>query len=244
VNFVGKTRARSDAGRSRRRRLLTAALPAVVVIAAAAKMLSLVPLGTAAEGAFTGKDASALAAAADWLGTVNVIEPYKADFARGDAHVLRGDFAAARTSFETALSGAPERDGCRIRVNLVLSIEKLGDGRGNAGDQAGARTLYQEGLGVIRQAPQGCFAPGGEGNTQGEGGRLSDARERLGTKAGQTGDHGTAGDEASAESPPARQQIKQLEESERHARQDRQESEQRNDYLRNPDDGVPVERPW
>ncbi|WP_120522212.1 hypothetical protein [Arthrobacter celericrescens] len=231
-------------GARRRRRLLTAAVPAVVVVAAAAKLLSLAPLGAVAEGAFTGKDGSALAAAAEWLGAVNVIEPYKADFARGDAHVLRGDFAAARASFVTALSGAPERDGCRIRVNLVLSIEKLGDGRGNAGDDAGARTLYQEGLGVIHQAPPGCFEPGGEGNTQGEGGRLSDARERLGTKAGQAGNQGKDGGKVQAENPPAQQKLEQLEESERQARQDRQESEQRDEYLRSPDDGIPVERPW
>ncbi|WP_245953532.1 hypothetical protein [Arthrobacter silvisoli] len=247
MSSVEKSRARPDAGRRPQRRVprpAWAALPAVVVLAAAAKLLSVTPLGTAAEDAFTGEDAPALAAAADWLGAVNVIEPHKADFARGDAQVLHGDFAAARTSFEAALRSAPGRDGCRIRVNLVLSIEKLGDGRWNAGDDAGGRTLYREGLGVIQQAPPGCFESGGEGNAQGEGSRLSDARARLDTKAGQAADAGSEREEAPPENPPARQQLEQLEESERQARQDRQKSWQRGEYLRSPDDGIPVDRPW
>ena len=64
---------RGGAG-ARRRRLLWTALPAAVVLAAAARLLSLAPVGAAAEGAFTDKDAPALAAAADWLGTVNFFE--------------------------------------------------------------------------------------------------------------------------------------------------------------------------
>jgi hypothetical protein len=228
----------------RRRRLLWAVLPSAAVLLAAAKMLSLGPLGTAAEDAFTAKDAPALGAAADWLGAINLIEPYKADFARGDSHVLSGDFEAARGSFETALRAAPESDGCRIRVNLVLSIEKLGDARKEGGDDAAATALYQDGLDVIAGAPQGCFEAGAQGNAQGEGGRLSEARERLGSKAGQGGDGGSDGEEAPPEDPGAQQQLEQLEESERKARQERLKSQQRSEYLRNPDTGQTAERPW
>lgn len=229
---------------ARRRKLLWAALPSAVVLLASAKMLSLGALGTAAEDAFTGKDAPALAAAADWLGVLNLIEPYKADFARGDAQVLSGDFAAARASFETALRAAPESEGCRIRVNLVLSIEKLGDARKEGGDDAAANALYQDGLDIIAGAPRGCFEAGAQGNSQGEGGRLSEARERLGSKAGDSGGDGNdGGDDASAE-PGAQQQLEQLEESEREARQERLKSQQRSEYLRNPDTGKTADRPW
>jgi len=234
---------RGGAG-ARRRRLLWTALPAAVVLAAAARLLSLAPVGAAAEGAFTDKDAPALAAAADWLGTVNFFEPYKADFAKGDAQVLRGDFAAARTAFETALRGAPEAEGCRIRVNLVLSIERLGDGRRGAGDDAAARTLYQDGQSVIKDAPQGCFQDGSQGNAEGEGDALSDARERFEAKAGERGGKGEDAGERQAADPAAQEQLQQLEESARKARQERLESEQRGEYLRNPEPDVTVERPW
>lgn len=227
----------------RGRKLLWAALPSAVVLLASAKMLSLGPLGTAAEDAFTGKDAPALAAAADWLGALNLIEPYKADFARGDAQVLSGDFAAARASFEAALRAAPESEGCRIRVNLVLSIEELGDARKEGGDDAAANALYQDGLDIIAGAPRGCFEAGAQGNTQGEGGRLSEARERLGGKAGHSGDGNDGSGDASAE-PGAQQQQEQLEESEREARQERLKSQQRSEYLRNPDTGKTADRPW
>ncbi|WP_426297936.1 hypothetical protein [Arthrobacter sp. R-11] len=236
-------KARGGAG-ARRSRLLWAALPAAVVLAAAAKLLSLAPVGAAAEGAFTDKDAPALAAAADWLGTANFIEPYKADFAKGDAHVLRGDFAAARTSFETALRGAPEAEGCRIRVNLVLSIERLGDGRRGAGDDVAARALYRDGQSVIKDAPQGCFHAGGPGNAEGEGDRLSETRERLEAKAGESGGKGEDAGERQAADSAAHEQLQQLEESARKARRERLESEQRGEYLRNPDPGVTAERPW
>ncbi len=236
-------RARGTAG-TRGHRLLRAAVPAAVLLAAAAKLLSLAPLGTAAEAAFKADDRAAVAAAADWLGTVNLIEPYKADFARGDAHVLRGDFAAARTSFETALRAAPESDSCRIRVNLALSIEKLGDGRRDAGDDAGAQALYRDGQAVINAAPPGCFESGGPGNATGEGDALSDARERLEAKARNGGSKGDDSSGNKPENPATQERLEQLEKAERKARQERLESEQRGEYLRNTDDGVPVERPW
>ncbi|OFI39457.1 hypothetical protein BIU82_14110 [Arthrobacter sp. SW1] len=228
----------------RRRRLAWAALPAVVVLAASAKMLSLGPLGTAAADAFDGKDAGALETAAAWLGAVNLIEPWKADFATGDAHVLRGDFAAARASFEAALRSAPENDGCRIRVNLVLGIERLGDGQRSAGDDAGAKALYAEGLEVVRGAPAGCFDAGGAGNAAGEGRRLSDARERLAAKSGDAGGEGGDGGDAPEENATEQEQLKRLEESQRQARQERLKSEQRSEYLRNPETNSTVERPW
>lgn len=228
----------------RRRRLAWAALPAVVVLAASAKMLSLAPLGTAAADAFEGKNPGALETAAAWLGAVNLIEPWKADFAKGDAHVLRGDFAAARTSFEAALRSAPEDDGCRIRVNLVLSIERLGDGRRSAGDDAGAKALYAAGLGVVQGAPAGCFGAGGPGNAAGEGGRLSEARERLNAKSGDAGKDGGDAGESPEENSAEQEQLKRLEESQRQAQQERLKSEQRSEYLRNPETNSTVERPW
>ena len=227
-----------------RRRLLWAVLPSAVVLLASAKMLSLGPLGAAAEEAFSGKDVPALAAAADWLGAINLVEPYKADFARGDAQALSGDYAAARASFESALRAAPESDACRIRVNLVLSIEKLGDARKEGGDGPAASVLYQEGLEVIAHAPGGCFEAGAQGNAHGEGGRLAEARERLGSKAGQGADGGSDGEEAPGEDSGAQQQLEQLEESERKARQERLKSQQRSEYLRDPDTGKTADRPW
>ena len=233
---------RRMAGR-RKRRLLWAALPAAVVLAASVKLLSLAPLGAAAEDAFGDGNAPALAAAADWLGILNLVEPYKADFARGDAYALRGDFEAARTSFERALRGAPESDGCRIRVNLALSIEKLGDARRNT-DGVAAKAFYLDALAVIKAAPPGCFAAGGRGNADGEGKRLSEAGERLRSKTVEHGSKGNDDGDEQGGDPAAREQLERLEESERQAQEERRQSRERSEYLQDTGTGGEVERPW
>ncbi len=119
----------------RRRLLLWSALPSLLALAVAAKLLGAAWSGGQAADAFARNDAPAAASAAAALGAANFLERHKAPFAAGDALVLRGDFAGARTAFEAALADAPPADQCPVRVNLVLSIERLGDAAA-AGDGA------------------------------------------------------------------------------------------------------------
>ncbi len=167
---------------SRRRRLLLwSALPVLLVLCFAAKLLSLGILADRAAAGFSAGNAPAVDAAARGLGFANVVEPHKAPFAAGDAAVAAEDYARARTQFEQALSMVPANsgDGCIIRVNLVLAIERLGDQRQQAGDPASAVLLFQEALATAGQAPEACLA----GNPD-TGGRLADAKERLEGKLG------------------------------------------------------------
>ncbi|MBB6403219.1 hypothetical protein [Arthrobacter sp. AZCC_0090] len=178
---------RRNARRRRARLLLWSALPCLVALAFAAKLLSLNLLAGQARDAFTKDNPLALAAAANWLGTINWLEPHKAEFAQGDAHVLEGDFTAARAAFETALAYAPGADECKVRVNLVLSIEKLGDARRAAGDDTAANSQYEDGKAVVSAAPGSCFTVSAEGNADGEGERLSNAADRLASKTAAAG---------------------------------------------------------
>ncbi len=161
-----------------RRRLVLWSLPVVVVmLLVATKLLATVALGEEALRSYTQGNITGTQDAAGRLGVVNVIEPHKAPFALGDARVMAGDFDGARAAFEDALKAAPKDslDACQIRVNLVLSLEKLGTAATSAGhpDQAKA---YSDRLNeVVAQAPQGCF----QGDAQNdEGQQLRDAQQR------------------------------------------------------------------
>lgn len=229
---------------ARRRRLrlvIWSALPALLVLAVAAKLLSVGLLGSAAGELFRNGQHDELARAASWLGVANIVEPYKAPFASGDAHVLAGEFAAARTDFEAALHAGAGDDECKVRVNLVLSIEKLGDA---AADRAAATQLFKEALDATEAAPSKC-REAGPSNADGEGSTLDSAAARLAGKipdvAGQGGDAPAAPDKAAN---PQAGKLDELKESAQQAQQERAEGQQRGEYLRSPDNGPGVDRPW
>lgn len=234
----------------RRRLLLWSALPAAVVLCLSAKLLSLGILAEAADRGFAAGDAGAVADAAAGLDIANFIEPHKAPFAAGDSLVLAGDFAGARRQFEEALPLAGATDGCIIRVNLVLSIEHLGDGRAAAADTTAAARLFAEGLAVVDSAPEGCFTAGGSGGAEtGAGGQLEQAAERLKQKVDATaaagGDTPQQADGQPEPSDPARQsQLDRLQESSREAQRERNTGQERDEYLRDDDYGSGPARPW
>ncbi|MHC6594715.1 hypothetical protein [Arthrobacter sp. C152] len=235
---------------SRRRRLLLwSVLPVLLVLCAAAKLLSVGILADRAAQAFAAGDPPAVGSAAAALGIANVLEPYKAPFAAGDAAVLAGDFGAARAAFEQALAGVPRGSGdeCLVRINLVLVIERLGDDKLRAADPASAVALFQDAVAVLGESPAGCFTAGAPA---GASGALADARERLAGKLDAAGraaapQDGTPGDPAS-DNPPndgSQSQREQLQDSARQAERQRNSAREREEYL----DGDPApapERPW
>lgn len=235
--------AAADSRRRRRRLALWSAVPAIGALAVAAKLLSVGFLGASVAGAFEAGNATDAGTAAAWLNMANILEPHKAPFAAGDARVLAGDFAGARSDFEAALAAQPGTDECAVRVNLALSIEKLGDAA-VAADTAKATGLYGEALGVIEAAPQACHTEG-PGNSNGEGDELASAGERLRQK--QTaggGRNATQTPPPEQPSAPESRQLQQLQESARRAQGDRLEGQQRDQYLHGPDTGGGVDRPW
>lgn len=145
-------------------------------------------LADTAARSFAAGDAGAVADAAAGLRIANFVEPHKAPFAEGDGLFLAGDFAAARQGFEEAIFPTGTADECVVRVNLALTIERLGDAQAKAEDPTAAARLFAEGVAVVGAAPEGCFETAGEageeageeaGPENGAGEKLEQAAERL-----------------------------------------------------------------
>lgn len=241
--------------RRRRRLLLGSALPVLIAVALAVKLLSVGYLGGQAAGSFGRGDQATLASAASGLGVANIVERHKAPFAAADALVLGGDYAGARALFEEALADAPPADECKVRVNLVLSIERLADKAAESGgSDSEAGRLYGDGLAAIKAAPPGCFTPEGSGaaanGADGEGDRLREAEQRLQGKADKVGDAGSGAQPGSgdkqpqSEQGPQQSQLDKLGEQARSAQRERNGGMQRDEYLRNADTGSGTDKPW
>lgn len=225
-----------DAGLLRRRkRLLYAFAPVfAITVVMAVKLLSLPLAAGQASSAFAGGDADKTLQAGQLMGTLNLVERYKAHFAVGDGFVLQGDFEQARTEFATALTLAPPAESCRVRVNLVLSVEKLGMQQAEGGDPASARELFAEGSKLIEEAPQDCFAAQSPNNGQGEGDALEQAGERLAQKqkGAPNADPEQAGAEQGEEAAPVpADKLEQLEKSAQEAQKERSQGQKLKDAL-------------
>lgn len=240
--------------RRRRLLLLWSALPVLFVLCLSAKLLSLGVLAGQAAAGFEARDTDAVGSAAAGLRALNVIEPHKAPFAEGDARVLASDFEAARALFEEALTLAGPDDECLIRVNLVLSIEQLGDARLAAKDVMAAGQLFSEGLAVVDGAPEGCLAAAGQSaapdGARDTGEKLEQAEARLRQKSGdaKAGNEDAQQPEGQGESPeadPQRQtQLEELNESARNSQLERNNGQERDDYLRDGDYSTGPDKPW
>lgn len=249
----------------RRRRLLLWGLPLVVAASlVAAKLLGMNAFAQQAIWRFGATDPAGVNAAADGMGYLDLIETHKSHFARGDAAVLAGDWPRARSEFEEALRRTGARDECTVRVNLVLTIEKLGDAAAGAGDAARAAALYADGEAVVAAAPSGCFDSESPQNQLQQGDRLGEAKERMEGKRGDPQQPGTgpqpsqppngpepsqpgaAPSPAQPSTPEERAQEERLKDLERKSQagaQERSDSQQRKDYLDTPP-SAPVDRPW
>jgi tetratricopeptide (TPR) repeat protein len=217
--------------------------PALLALAVALKLLSVGALGGYAAHTFGTADQDGAARAASWLQVANLIEPHKAYFASGDAHVLAGDFTAARKDFEAALDAGAGKDECQVRVNLVLSVEKLGDAALAAGNRPTAATLFRDALDVVQSSPAQCGEEG-PGNSAGEGRALDSATDRL--KAKIAADSKGSGEVQAKGTLPDQQheQLQKLGETAQEAQRERAEGQQREEYLRGPANNSGVDRPW
>ncbi|MDR6508750.1 hypothetical protein [Arthrobacter oryzae] len=238
----------------RHRLLLVSAVPVLAAVALAVKLLSVGYLGGQAAGAFGSGDQASVASAASGLGVANIVERHKAPFAAGDALVLSADYAGARALFEASLADAPPSDECKVRVNLVLSIERLADQAvepGGAGPEAAK--LYDDGLAVVKAAPPGCFSAEGSqdgaNGADGEGDGLREAEQRLQSKADKLASPeaqpGDGADEQPQPDPePQQSQLDKLEESAKSAQRERNDGRQRDEYLNGSDSETGAEKPW
>lgn len=73
---------------------------------------------------------------------VNVLEPWVASYDLGTTLYLQGEYDAARLQLEAARDVAPGDQQCRVRVNLALADEALGDGQLADGNLAAAQQSW------------------------------------------------------------------------------------------------------
>src|SRR6478752_8286669 len=211
-----------------RKRLIVWSLPFVVVLAlVATKLLTNVALGDEALRSYTAGNVTGTEDAAKRLGFLNLIEAHKAPFARGDARVLAGDYDGARAAFEESLVLAPQdsRDACQIRVNLSLSLEKLGQAAQNAGHADQAKQYFDRVQQVVNEAPPSCF----DGDAQDEEGQqLRDAQQRAQAQNQQQ------------QNQPSEDKQQQLDEKTQENLQQRQQGDEQHGAVTKP----PVDKPW
>jgi Tetratricopeptide repeat len=159
--------------RRRRRRLLLGSLPVVVL-----------SLNVVAGQTIAAYDAGDRAGTQEWgerQGWVNIVEQFRSPFAIGDAHVLTGNFEHARPWFEQALEQVPKGgiDECKVRVNLGLTYEALGDAAKAKERTTEWKQFYEKGIQTTSQRPPLCDAP--EGGQTGE--QLQQAQQRMEDKS-------------------------------------------------------------
>ncbi|HET7399344.1 MAG TPA: tetratricopeptide repeat protein [Intrasporangium sp.] len=170
--------------RRRRRRLVLVSAPlAVLLVLLAVRLVLLGPVHHQTLTAYEDGDARRTLTWAGRQGWLNVVERFRAPFAVGDAHILAGDFDLARPSFEVALEQVPKGgiDECRVRVNLGLTYERLGDVAKARERTAEWRQYYDKGIETTRNRPPLCDLPD-EG--RGTGQQLREAQQRMEEKNG------------------------------------------------------------
>jgi tetratricopeptide (TPR) repeat protein len=223
-----------------RRRLILWSLPFVIVLAlVATKLLTMVALGDEALRAYTSGNVTGSDDAGKRLGFLNLIEPHKAPFARGDARVLAGDYDGARAAFEESLALAPPdtREACQVRVNLVLSLEKLGQAAQTAGRADQAKQYFDRVQAVVSGAPPGCF----EGDAQNEEGQqLRDAQQRAQDQNQQQQDQQNQQNQDRQQDQPSQDKQQQLDDKTQENLQQRQQGDEQNGAVTKP----PVDKPW
>jgi tetratricopeptide (TPR) repeat protein len=221
-----------------RKRLALWSLPFLVVLAlVATKLLTMVALGDEALKSYTAGNVTGTEDAGKRLGLLNLIEAHKAPFARGDARVLAGDYEGARAAFEESLALAPKdsRESCQIRVNLALSLEKLGQAAQNAGNAAQAKQYLDRVQQVVNEAPPGCF----EGPAQDEEGQqLRDAQQRAQDQQQQQQQQGQQ--QPDQQQQPSEDKQQQLDDKTKDNLSQRQQGDEQNGAVTKP----PVDKPW
>jgi tetratricopeptide (TPR) repeat protein len=141
--------------RRTRRRLLLAGIP-LVLVALAVQWKVATMLGNDSDGRAdyaAGSYADAQDAFAS-NGTLNLVEAWISPYDDGTARYRLEDFAGAVRSLEDALATAPSEEECRVRINLALAHEAVGD-KAAAGEQARRKLeAWQDALDVLEKG--GC----------------------------------------------------------------------------------------
>ena len=190
-------------------------------------------------------------------GWVNVVEPFRSPFAIGDAHVLSGHFDLARPWFEQAFEQVPKGgvDECKVRVNLGLTYEALGDAAKARERTDEWKQYYDKGITITKERPPLCEAP--DGGKTGE--QLKQAQQRMEQKNADarrrsSSRRRTSSSPARASRPsrsripgktPSQQEQDYLQEQQRQNTIERNQQQQQGSDDTSPGDSTPtVPKPW
>ncbi len=214
-----------DTRRRTRRWLLLAGLPlALVALALQWKVAAMVGHdrdGRADYAAGSYADAQDAFASNQSL---NVLQAWISPYDDGTARYRLADFAGAVRLLEDALGAAPSEHECRVRINLALAHEAVGDEAAAGEDPGTALAHWQDGVDVLEAG--GCLVvrdKSGSGIGSASLAQAEDARavhERLGDKL--LPDRDPAADDAAS-----RARAKLLEERNEQAERDRRKVEQK-----------------
>lgn len=151
----------------RLRKVLLISLPIWLVAALfCVKLVSMTVENRAGTAAYESGDHGAARTHFSRLRVGNVAESWIAHYNRGTAnHQLRA-YPAARSDFEKALKSAPPAQQCKVRINLALTLEALGDDEGAAQNADRAAELYREADKVLADANCGDPTPDGQPSNQ------------------------------------------------------------------------------
>ncbi len=241
--------------RRRRRRLLLASAPVIVLVAVLAlRLLTLNVVADRTLAAWTAGDRPTMSAWAQRQGWVDVVERFRAPFALGDAEALGGRFEQARPLFEEAFRLVPRGglDDCKVRVNLALTYEALGDAARAAERTDEWKQFYGLGTALTEGRPDVCDAPEGDGTGQ----ALQDAQQRMEAKSADAPptDPGSPPSDPSPQptpeptpdpgSAPSQQEQDLLQELQRRNTVERNEQLGTDDRTDPSDPGPSVPKPW
>lgn len=207
-------------------------LPLLAALLPSAKVAVMVQQNHAGRAALSDDRFDEAARAFGFTGLVNVFEPWVAPYDRGTTDYLRGEYDDARRLLEDALTDVPPAEQCRVRINLALTHEALGDAARADGDLEQARAGWAQGRDVL--AAGGCAEP-----AQDDADATSVDR-RLTKKLADT-EEVRPEEEKPPPPPEDDQEADSLDE-----RNQRGETVRRNDDPPPPppDDGAPVEYHW
>ncbi len=243
--------------RRRRRRLVLASLPvAVLLVLVAARLLTLNVVHDRTLGAYTVGDAERTMTWAQRQGWVNVVEQFRAPFAVGDAHILTGHYALARPWFEQAFELVPKGgiDDCKVRVNLGLTYEALGDDAKARERTDEWKQFYDKGIRITKERPPLCEAP--EGGQTGD--QLQQAQQRMEQKnADAPPDQGQGNEDQPQPGPtpqptptpdpnqtPSQEKQDYLQQQQRQNTIERNQQQGQDDRIQPGDGGQTYPKPW
>ncbi len=146
----------ADARRRTRRRLLVAGLPLALVALAVQWKVAVMLVhdrdGRSDYAAGLYGDAQDAFASNRSL---NLVEAWISPYDDGTARYRLADFSGAVRLLEDALAAVPSEEECRVRINLALAHEALGDEAAAGGDAKNGIKEWQDGLVALQEG--GCL---------------------------------------------------------------------------------------